>query len=195
MPSINMIAARRSETKRLESKTRVVLLVLVAEVLLTVFMLSFMAARAYTANRQISRLDKELEVIQPTVDKINEYETQIAELKPRLDLLKESRIKTLFWYDVMQDLSKSMAVDTWLNSITTMETQSSEKKNTVVNIRGVSVSQRNVGETMLRLNQWPEFQHVDLNYTQEGTALSRETLDFEIALSLSSFDSQKGGTK
>jgi len=195
MPSINMIAARRAEKKRLEKLVNTVFLVVIGEVVITLAVVAFMTARVHAANVAIRGLDVELTELQPTVNKIHGYEVEIKKLEPRLDLLSESREQTLLWYSVLQNLGRSMPEKTWLTSVSTARMQSAkagEASAPALTLAGESVSQRLVGETMLRLNKFPEFSRVDLDYTQEG---SREcnTLEFRVTARLMAKEPKEGG--
>ncbi len=198
MPSINMIATRRAERRNLESQIRMAGLIVLCLVVIAFGVLSFMTARIFATDRAIDQLDKQLSSIQPTVKQIADYEVQTKELQPRLQLLADSREKTLLWYSVMQDLSRSMPADTWLTDVSTIKTTtqafqpsqpsqgtpaSARPKPTQkvsLKLRGTSVSQMMVGETMLRLNTWPEFESVDLSYTQQSAREDANTVEFEI---------------
>ena len=198
MPSINMIATRRAERKKLEQQVRVAALIVLCQVILGCAILSFMTARIYATDRAISKLNKQLATIQPTVRQIAEYEAETKQLEPRLKLLADSKEKTLLWYSIMQNLSRSMPADTWLTDITTsVEIPSStaskpEEPRATIKLRGTSVSQMMVGETMLRLNKWPEFSRVDLSYTQQSGNEDVNTVEFEINAPLRDH-SAKGG--
>ena len=197
MPSINMIAARRAEKKRLEKLISTVFLVIVGELVVTLAVVGFMTARVHATNLAIRDLDTRLTQLQPTVDKIRRYESEIKRLEPRLDLLSESRERTLLWYTILQDLSRSMPEKTWLTSVATTSVQSAregaEAPAPALNISGMSVSQRLVGEAMLRLNQFPEFKRVDLSYTQEGNE-ECNTLEFQVIAKLPAQEPKEGGT-
>lgn len=199
MPSVNMIAVRRSERKRLEKLVYVTLLVVVGEVAIGLFMLGFMTTRVYTASRQVERLDRQLEKLQPTVQKIKGYEAEIQRMEPRLNLLAGSREQTLLWRTVLQNLSRSMPANTWLASMASSRSvitgSSGEQKQgpIMITLRGTSTSQALIGETMLRLNHFPEFERVDLNYTQKGTDRAVECLEFQIAATVNANEPKKGG--
>ncbi|MDH7481019.1 MAG: PilN domain-containing protein [Armatimonadota bacterium] len=204
MPSINMIAARRAERKRLEKQIRIVALILFCEILFAVGVFSFMTARIHASNVKLAELNNDLKRIQPTVDRIQYYEREIKKLEPRLDLLAESREQTLLWYTVLQDLARSVPQSTWLCSVTTTkpaptsgsegQSEQAKKENTpTMKLKGTSASQRLVGETMLRLNRFPEFSKVDLSYTQKANSNEYEGLEFEIAAIINAYNSDKGG--
>lgn len=199
MPSINMIAARRAEKKRVEKMVYIALLVIVGELALTMGVVGFMTARVHAANSNIRQLDTQLTRLQPTVDRIQRYEGEIKELKPRLELLGKSRNQTLLWYAVLHDLASSMPEKTWLTSLATnLTVESSSSGGTTatptVNISGSSISQKLVGDAMLSLDQCPEFSKVDLSYTQENQSGQSKLLRFQIAAKLRPNTPQKGGS-
>ena len=203
MPSINMIAARRAEKKRLEKMVYIALLVILGEMAITLGVFGFMTARVHAANSEIHQLDDLMTKIQPTVERIQRYEAEIKDLKPRLDLLSQSRQQTLLWYGIMHDLARSMPEQTWLTSVATNQVVSQlpssdgtvkTSSSTAVNLNGASVSQKLVGEAMLRLNQCPEFDRVDLTYTQENTTAEQKVLQFQIAAKVNPNAEKKGGS-
>ncbi len=210
MPSINMIATRRAERKKLERQVRMAALAVLSLVVVGFAIMSFMTARIYATERAIDKLDEQLASIQPTVKQIAEYEGETKKLQPRLELLADSREKTLLWYSVMQNLSRSMPDKTWLTNISTVKSAENQRSAPAASssggpvaaaaaapkvnlkLRGTSVSQMMVGEAMLRLNRWPEFQQVDLAYTQQGGNPEVETIEFEINAQLLD-PNRKGG--
>jgi len=202
MPSINMIATRRAERKRLARQIRITAMVLLGELVAVLAILSFVTARIHAANRTIGRLDVELTKILPTVEKIKYYEQETKKLEPNVNLLADSRERTLLWCAVMQNLGRSVPEKTWLTSIdsvrsaptaTAASSEQAEAPKVTVKLRGTSINQRLVGETMLRLNQFPEFERVDLNYTQNGRSQEPDTIDFEVAALLKSVNGMEGG--
>ncbi|HUV04569.1 MAG TPA: PilN domain-containing protein [Armatimonadota bacterium] len=201
MPSINMIAIRGAERKKLEKLICVTLLVIISELVVILFLLGFMTTRGFSAARQMESLDRKLVKIQPTVDKIRQCEGEIAKLQPRLILLADSREQTLVWYSVLQDLARSMPANTWLNSVTTTRaavtgpgpSNNQPAPPATVNVRGISTSQALIGETMLRLNQFPEFQRVDLSYTQNSEGRAVDCVEFQLAALMKSNEPEKGG--
>ncbi|MGB9588054.1 MAG: PilN domain-containing protein [Armatimonadota bacterium] len=200
MPSVNMIASRGAERKRLEKLVCITLLVILSEIVIALFVLGFMTTRVYTANREIGELDRKLAKIKPTVDKIHSYEAEISRLQPRLTLLANSREQTLVWYSLLQDLAQSMPANTWLSAMST--THSTVSSNTTgsqpapsltVNLRGVSTSQALIGETMLRLGQFSEFERVDLDYTQNSPGRAAECVEFQLTAKMKAQPTVKGG--
>lgn len=201
MPSINLIAARRAEKVKSEKLTHLMLIVIFSEAIIALGLFSFMTASAYSAVHKISSLDSQLKKIQPTVDKIHYYERETKELKPRLELLASSNEQTLLWRTILQNLSLSMPEKTWLQSLSTSQTAPSSSgggipppPQTMLSLNGSTISQKLVGETMLRLNQFPEFEKVELVYTQDENDQTKKGVNFQMSVLVKSNKQQKGGS-
>lgn len=204
MPSINMIAARRAEKAKLEEHVRIMFIVLVGEFAIMLALLSFMSARIYGTGRTADELDQKLKSVQPTVEKIRYYNGEITKLGPKLDLLADSREDTLLWRNILQRLGHDMPAKTWLGSVSSVSAVANSSPGGAVDssksggpqllLRGVSANQALVGETMLRLNQFPEIDRVDLNFTQKGSSNTIDTVEFDIAATLKQNKSAKGGS-
>jgi Tfp pilus assembly protein PilN len=198
MPSINMIAARRSEKKRLEGNMRRLMVVILAEVFMGLLVGGFLTLKVYSTRARIDDLDVQRARLQPTVDKIGEFDKATAQLGPKLTLLADAKRQTLRWSNLMSKLSEILPNQTWLTKISTETplpgTQPVDQEGAnSVNINGVSIDQNQVGEAMLRLNSYPDFDHVDLHFTQKSTVGTLRTVEFEIAAALKTNDKAKEG--
>lgn len=179
MPSINMIAPRRAEKKRLESNVRKLLLVIIVEIAVVVSISGLLVSRVYGTQSGISSLDKQLAKLQPTVDKITGYEKSTKELEPKLDALNQAKADTSKWCRVLHDLSISLPDKTWLTRIST--TNNPNSKTIVVSLNGMSSDQSQVGQTMLRMHDMvADFENVDLNYTQKSAMGQINAVEFEM---------------
>ena len=200
MPSINMIAARRSEKKRLETNVRRLLAVIVAEIVVGVLLGSVFTIKILNTRARIADLNVDLARLQPTVTKIENYEKLTAKLGPKLDVLSDAKTQTLRWYNLMGEMTEALPPETWLTRIATVsKTQTQEETGTApagiaVNFNGMSVNQNKVGDAMLNLNSYPDFERVDLNFTQKAAVGKLQTIEFEIAVLLKS-DQEKEGAK
>lgn len=191
MPSVNMIASKRAEKQKLEEKVRIGFMLVIGSILIALVILSFMTARVYAINRDIESIDAELLKVQPIVKQIHDYESEIKLLMPKLALLDESKQKTLQYYDVMLSLGRNLADKTWLTGVTTKRVvepsthgRSGNREATYLNIKGISGSQSLVGETMMRLEQVPLFDMIDLEYTQSANIAETQAVEFSINLRL-----------
>lgn len=189
MPSINMIAPRRAEKMRLERDIRRLVIVVLAEITVILVMGGWVGTRILTTDNKISDIDEEMRTLQPVVMEIEDYNRKTTALAPKLKLLNEAKDCTMRWYNVLDKLTQSMPESTYLTRVSTTSVRPDDPA-VSVNVNGVSATQAKVGETMLRLQTIPEFEKVDLRFTQKsslGTAL-----DFEIAAAMKGNEPAKG---
>jgi Tfp pilus assembly protein PilN len=194
MPSINMIASRRSEKQRFGRNARGLMVVVLVEVVLGIALGGMFTFKICDTKRRIADLDMQLQRLRPTVKKIEDYETATAKLEPKVQLLQEAQGKTLRWRNLLDKLATALPAQTWLTKLgSTTSTDKDEGEPAIINIAGVSVSQNQVGEAMLRLNTYADFKSVDLHYTQGSSVGTRKTVEFELAAALKD-DKVKEGT-
>ncbi|MBI2841835.1 MAG: hypothetical protein HYX78_00385 [Armatimonadetes bacterium] len=180
MPSINMIAPRRAEKKRLESTVRKLVIVLLAEAVLITATAGLMVSRIYGTRSLIQDLDVQLTKLQPTVNTIEKYDKDTQALKPKLETLNEAKLTTLKWCRILDNLSASLPEKTWLTRVATVPPQPLAAE-MVVNLNGVSASQNLVGETMLRMHDTVvDFNRLDLHFTQKSLVGKTTAVEFEM---------------
>lgn len=180
MPSINMIAPRRVEKKRMESTVRKLVVAILAEAVLIACMTGFMASRIYGTRAMVGDLDVQLTKLQPTVNTIEQYDKSTEELRPKLDTLNQAKDATLLWCRILDDLSASLPDKTWLTRLASNPPQPNASE-MVVSLNGVSASQELVGETMLRMQTHvTDFSRLDLHFTQKNTIGSLTAVEFEM---------------
>ena len=182
MPSINMIAPRRAEKRRLERAMRRLAILVVAQLVFAVALGGWVFMKTLTTRTTIAELNSQLQLLTPKIKKVAELERQTAELKPKVDLLNQAKSRTMRWYNTLDKLTQSVPSETWLTRIAT--TANPGQPETIVSINGVTCEQAKVGETMMRLHTNPDFRRVDLHYTQKGTFAKSQALEFEIGAAM-----------
>ena len=188
MGSINLIAARRAEHYRLLRVTRSLTIACVsaAACLLGIFTLN--SARLIHTRMTIRQRSVELEQLKPTLDRIHIAQMARLALQPKLITLTNAQSATLRWYDVLDGLKRAIPQQAWL---TNLIVESAKDGNQAVRFDGITVSQKLVGETMLRLNTFDCYKSVDLHYTQTGKYSTHDAVEFEIAAQLKPLEGQK----
>lgn len=184
MPSINMIASRRSEKRRFERNTRRLVALIVIQMILGVVLGGVFTLRIFGARARISDLDVQLQKLSPTVKRIKDCEVATAKLRPRLTLLKDAQHKTLKWRNLLTELSHSLPEQCWLTKLGTSSPPPGQTGDMTVSLNGVSINQNQVGEAMLRLNTYPDLKDVSLHYTQGSNVGKRKAIEFEIGAAL-----------
>lgn len=184
MPSINMIAPRRAEKKRLETNVRRLVLVILVEIVLTVSIAGILASRTYSTRSMVKGLEVQITKLQPTVHKIEYYDKAIQDLGPKVEILNGAKSDTMRWCRVLDDLSLSLPEKTWLTRLSTGPAQQAEE-GLKLTLNGVSVNQNMVGEAMLRINDTvSDFSDLDLHYTQKTFVGLQQAVEFEIQASI-----------
>ena len=193
MPSINMIAPRRAEKRRLERDMRRLVIVIAVELIFAVGLGGWVATKIFTTRSQIADLDVQITNFQPTVKQIEEYDSAAAKIAPKLELLKQAKSGTMRWYNTLDRLTQSFPPSTWLTRISTGATRQGE--DLALNLTGVSVSQAKVGETMMRLYTNQDLRGIDLHFTRKTNVGTATAFEFEIGASLPAARQAKEVTK
>lgn len=188
MPSINMIAPRRAEKRRLERAMRKLAIVVLAQLVFAAALGGWVFMKTLTTRATIAELNSQMQVLIPKINKVAELDRQTAELKPKVELLNQAKSRTMRWYNTLDQLTQSVPSSTFLTRIATLSTPGAE---TTLSINGVTSEQARVGETMMRLQTNPDFRSVDLHYTQRGRFGNTQSLEFEIGASMIGDDTNK----
>lgn len=187
MPSINMIAPRRTEKKRLERDMRRLFVVILVELVFALGLGGWVATKMLTTADRMSELDAELSKFQPTVRQIEEYDAATTRLTPKLDLLNAAQKGTMRWYNTLDRMTQSLPPSTWLTRV--MSVPAKEGAEPGLNLTGVSVSQERVGELMMLLARHDSFSNVDLHFTEKSEMGTQTVVGFEIGATLNAGES------
>lgn len=197
MPSINMIAPRRAEMKRLERDMRRLCIVIVAELALAVVLGGWSGTKLLATRSEIGDMNRQLAKLQPVVKQIERYDAATKTLTPKLDLLNQAKGRTMAWYDTLDRLTMSMPESTYLTRISTGATPVSgaNKPKSILSLTGVSASQTKIGEAMMHLHSVPDIASVDLHFTEETTVKNASGFSFEIGAAMKGVDAPEGATE
>ena len=194
MPNINLIAQKRAEKERLEKSVRSVFLLMSGLSACAIALFIFLSAQWLTINNKISKLEQELDKLEPTVAKIREFDQKTRDLQPKIDLYTKAREHTMGWYTFLQVVARSMPENTWLTRLgpgQVAQTPAGQQPPPAnIRLAGVTVNQQLVGETMLNLDRYHDLmEEVSLNYTQNGMVGDIPTVEFEVAAKLKNLPS------
>jgi Tfp pilus assembly protein PilN len=192
MPSINMIAPRRAEKRKLERDTRRLVIVILAEFICALALGGWLTARLVATRGRIADLDVQLARLRPIVKQIEDYESATRKLKPKLELLNQAKAKTMQWHSVLDGLTSSLPKPTYLTRISTNQSAGKQNESPTVALIGVTVSQGAIGETMLRLSAIPEITQVDLHYSQPTSVDGAPAIEFELGAKMKGEKMRKG---
>ncbi len=188
MPSINMIANRRAEKKRQETEYPQA------------------GLRHQRGNRmrpgrhqcpdlhmvnvrgQVADLGGQIQKLEPKVNAIDDLEKQTQTLTPKVVTLDGAKADTLFWYSNLSAITGSLPQNAWLTSLAAAGTGgapgSASGTDPTVLLSGQSLNQSQVGEAMLRMNQSPGLDHIDLAFVQQQKTADQTTVAFQMTVHL-----------
>ena len=192
MPSINMIALRREEKRQQEQNARKLLYSIAGEVGVVLAVASVMTARILVTEGHISDLGDRLAKLRPQVAQIQSLQAQTAALQPKVDTLDGAKADTLFWYNNFYAVADSLPAKTWLTSLGTTAGAAgpgttpgtAAGTDPALNLSGVAMSEAAVGQSMLRMNQSPRLDHVDLSFVQSQKIGPADAVSFQMTVHL-----------
>jgi Tfp pilus assembly protein PilN len=190
MPSINMITTRRADKLRRENNLRNTVYAIIAEIGLVVICLSFLSIRLAALTAHIAELDGQIVKLQPKVSQIQKLQQETARLMPKVDTLDGAKKDTLFWYSNLFAVANSLPPKTWLTSIATTlpaagnvpAPGANAGPDPTMSVSGIATSHTDVGEAMLRMNQSPTLDHVDLAFDQSQKVGKTDTVAFQMTV-------------
>lgn len=192
MPSINMIATRRAEKIRRENNLRNTVYAILAETGIVVLTLGILTIRYGAIDAQIAELNSKIQNLQPKVNQIQKLQQETARLMPKVQTLDGAKQDTLFWYNSVCAVATSLPPKTWLTSLATKGADPNTPgtpgqvsgTDPTIQVSGVAMSHSTVGDTMLRMNQAPQLDHVDLAYDQSQKVGVQDTVAFQMTIHL-----------
>ena len=191
MPSINMIAVRREAKRRQEQNIRKLLYSILGEAGLFVAVTFVMMARILVTQGHINDLSDRLSKLQPQVLQIQNLKSQTAALQPKVTTLDGAKADTLFWYDNFYAVTSSLPQQAWLTSLGTgsdpaaaANPGAASGSDPTLALSGIAMSQAAVGTTMLRMNQSPLLDHVDLAFVQQQKIGTANSVSFQMTVHL-----------
>lgn len=193
MPSINLIAARREEKRRQEQSLRRLLGAVMGEVGAVVGVGVLMSLQLAGIHHRIGDYNAQIQKLEPKVSQIATMQDATAKITPKVATLDSAKADTLFWYSNLCAVTNSLPPQTWLSSIGTTGNNTpsatpgaASGADPTMAIAGTAASQDAVGQTMLRMNQSPNLDHVDLAFVQQQVATkdTPSTVTFQMTVHL-----------
>ncbi len=194
MPSINMIAQRREEKRRQEKNARTLLYSIAGEIGVVTAVAFVLTARILVAQGHLGDLSSQLAKLKPQVAQIQALRAQTAALQPKVDTLDGAKADTLFWYNNFYAVTDSLPPKIWLVSLgtgsgggaaaATVTPGSTSGSDPILNLSGVALSETVVGQSMLRMNQSPRLDHVDLSFVQSQKIGNMDAVSFQMTVHL-----------
>ena len=169
---------------------------ILGEIGLVVAVAFVLTARILVTQNENNKLSDRVKALQPNVTKIQDLQTQTAMLLPKVQTLDGAKADTLFWYKNFYAVTTSLPPKTWLTSLATgtgagaatgtgtVTPGAAGGGDPTLNLAGVAMSQAVVGEAMLRMNQAPSLDHVDLAFVQQQKLGTADAVAFQMTVHL-----------
>ena len=197
MPSINMIAARRAEKRRIQQNTRKLIYAIVGEVGLVLVAVSFMVGRLVTTCGTIDRLDMRIKALEPKVNEIQQLQSDTASLQPKVQVLQDASASTNYWYSALSTISSGLHGAAWVTSVAATgnpdaappkDSSGPAADGAKLNLQGMAANQIAVGNAMLRLNTYPAVNQVSLNVLEQTVIGAKPAVNFQMVVQLKPHD-------
>ena len=183
-----MIAGRRAEKRRQEQNIRKLIYGISAEIGCVVLAVSFLTVRTVSLHSHLQDLSAQIQSLEPKVNKIQQLQDASAALQPKVKTLDGAKADTLFWYSNLYAIANSLPEKTWLTSLGATggggAPGSAAGADPTVSLAGVTLNQSLVGEAMLRMNQSPGMDHVELAFVQQQKTGDTDTVSFQMTAHL-----------
>lgn len=187
MPNINLIQEQRQIAKARERKTKFALMGTLACGALCVMATAAFMLDAARLNIKASALEQKKEEMKPLLEELKQNKQEVAQMQPRIKTLEEATNFTAKWGRVLDYITVNTPPDSWLLKLKAFHQD--RTKPLIVTFNGVSLTHEAVGELILRLQASPEFEQVDLKYTQpKFSDNGQKQFEFEV-------DAAMAGTK
>ncbi len=182
MFDINLIADQRARKMRGRRMRRVTIYSLIGLIVGVGAMFGTMTVNALMLRGRIAEVDAELDnpELRQQLDHYYTLESQLTNLRPRVQLLERVHSSEFAWLLVAHDLGQAIPGDAWL---TRFASKRRDKDHTIT-VAGVALTQRSVGDYMLALADQPWVKMPDLSFTRRKTLGGTEVMEYEINLSL-----------
>jgi|GEM_PF-442308 len=178
MPYINLIHEERVFQKTQERKVRLAMAGLLTVAGLSVVGAGTILLMTADVNGETAEVRSLLSRIQPVVRDIEDSQKELSILGPRLTTLQQAQDITMHWSRALDHFSYHTPKGVWLTNI---KSQRRGKDGAVeVSLTGTSLTQQAVGDLMLRMKPLPDFENVNLKFTQEDRKPTLNTIRFEV---------------
>lgn len=178
MPYINLIQEQRLAAQASERKARSFFFIFVGALTVSVLSYGFLSVESMLVGGQAAAIDTQNKKNLPLVKQIEKNTKDLAELTPRLNTLQDAQTVTDRWNRILSHLVVQTPSTAWLTAIHCMSTDPT--KPTQITFSGVSTAQAPIGEFIMRLQNLPDLDNVNLKYTNEKLISTTRATEFQL---------------
>ncbi|RYG88876.1 hypothetical protein EON77_00050 [bacterium] len=177
MPLINLIETRRIAARREERGVRIGLLTFCSTTAICILGYGFLFLQTEGLVQEQRTLTAAKEKLAPLLKRIDEDEKERSDLEPRLKTLGDAQKLTGRWGRIMQHMTTNTPRGAWLTSVRCV---AQPDKPVSIALGGVGQDQSEAAEFMMRLQNDPDLDNVQLNFTQEKMLDKTSAIEFEV---------------
>lgn len=189
MPFINLIHEQRVTAQREDRKSKMFFLAFVSVMLTSVGGFSAVAFQSREVGIEESALQAQIERAKPLIAQTEENNRLQQQLSPRLKTLEDAQGDTQRWDHVLTYLTTQTPPQAWLTAV--RSAAGDPKKGVTVTFQGVAMSQNQVAELILRLQNSPDMGNLNLKYTQEKLINQAKTTEYQVEATLMGTEPKK----
>src|SRR5579862_1664911 len=178
MPYVNLIQEQRLVAQGNERKARSFFFVFVGVLVTSGLAYGFFSMDGLLISHQATNVEAQNKRNAPITKQIEQNAKELAELTPRLKTLQDAQMSTGRWDRILNHLTVQTPQSTWLTGLRCQASDAS--KPIQVNFIGISGSQSPIGEFIMRLQNQPDLENVNLKYTNEKLVSTTQAIEFEV---------------
>lgn len=193
MPLINLIQEQRLAVKRDETRARSYFFGFVGIGILSVGGYLSLLLETDHLQGQEMKMKADIQRVKPLLAQKDANDKQYQELSPRVKTLGDAQLITARWDRLLTHLSKQTPEHTWMTGLRCTATD--PEKPIAISFIGVGTSQEPIGELILRLQNSPDLEEVQLKYTQEKMINLDRAVEFEVDANIAGTADKKDAVK
>ncbi|MCG9894036.1 MAG: PilN domain-containing protein [Fimbriimonadaceae bacterium] len=180
MPLVNLIQEQRSAVRARERQTRTVLLGIFGFAAIAFLTAGYFTFETVKYTLKIRELEALKERLTPMMNDLDAKQSEIAGLQVRKNTLTDAETDTARWADFLSYLGANTPDGVVVSDLKSAAGADPNAPVTL-NVTGLSVDQKRVGDFILRLESSPQVEGVNLKYTQEKVGPNNQSTQFELS--------------
>lgn len=177
MPNINLIHEQRSAIRRRIRNARIGLYIAAGSFGLATVGCALLLVQSALSKSEEERLQAELKRLKPLSKEIEVCNAETSRLAPRVKTLGDARKSTDRWQRILTHFTSNTPSNTWFTNVRALCDDITKPVSVTVN--GMGIAQAPIGELLLRTQNCPDLENINLHYTEERTTQDRKAIQFE----------------
>jgi Tfp pilus assembly protein PilN len=178
MPTINLIESRLIATAKLQQTNRMSKMIFLGTCSVMGMAYFALFGQGLSLSNEERQLATRVNKMRPLIFQTEELKKEESGLKPKLQTLEDAQTLTNRWARLMVHLSRNTPPDVWLSSVRAAAMDA--EKPIHVTFNGVSRTQTDASEMLLRMQNAEDLESVNLGGTQEKLLEKTTAYEFEL---------------